>query len=743
METSTSLDGAVELSEGLSLVPCTLISLSFVRADVSVRPVDEWKLKEGLTALFKKTFGLTVADRDLVVQKEKNYFKKRRDEPIAHGVLHLWGSKPEGDPLRVGGEGADWRKYVAESVNGIELNVSGLKLRCIALIKETNNFDALKQSWEAVFGPRRGEGAQAGPTTLTLKGVPSRWFAEPRVSSKPSVLVTHTIFSSFGEIRNLEVLGNEELAKNPRDVGSMAAALQCQVWVQFINHASFCKTLQTFCGRAMQKAGSSFRATYEVDWDKENFFSVMNVRRRKFEKERLEQQLRIEAELLRKREAEARQAEFARVEEERLKMERMAAALRAEERQRQLDELAKELEEESRMQMLDPDTSSEEKVSIEGILFLQNDRDKASGEGMLQSGTEMKQRISEEDERFSPSRKTNVRHTYDTKDERLLLPVRDEGRSSSDDDESLHSPVAREKRRHMSETDEEIEALSPLTRDKRGYTSNARRETVLTKKRAKRGEASEDEDIRPVRNKSRDSLKDEAKWHSSHARKQSEDTSEDDFEANSPVARNRRKDTSEEEGELRPLPPRMKFREYTSEEEESRALHRKDRRRYTSDDEEGRFIPESVDKRSDTSKEGGRITNVFEENASHDLYNPLERWEPVDETPRHLKLAMGNSRHEEQSYEPRVEGSMTASKRFSSPEASDEEEELEHDEYIKEDAWRGKDDHYEVDRWALDVTHSVASLSVSEMLLQAPRHTHKGGMDNFEKRLRSIITISS
>lgn len=41
---------------------------------------------------------------------------------------------------------------------------------------------------------------------------------------------------------------------------------------------------------------------------------------------------------------------------------------RAEERQRQLDELAKELEEESRMQMLDPDTSSEEKVSIEVFL---------------------------------------------------------------------------------------------------------------------------------------------------------------------------------------------------------------------------------------------------------------------------------------------------------------------------------------------------------------------------------------
>lgn len=39
------------------------------------------------------------------------------------------------------------------------------------------------------------------PDTIILRGVPSRWFAEPRVSSKPSMLVTHTIFSTFGKIR--------------------------------------------------------------------------------------------------------------------------------------------------------------------------------------------------------------------------------------------------------------------------------------------------------------------------------------------------------------------------------------------------------------------------------------------------------------------------------------------------------------------------------------------------------------
>lgn len=39
------------------------------------------------------------------------------------------------------------------------------------------------------------------PDTIVIRGVPSRWFAEPRVSSKPSMLVTHTIFSTFGKIR--------------------------------------------------------------------------------------------------------------------------------------------------------------------------------------------------------------------------------------------------------------------------------------------------------------------------------------------------------------------------------------------------------------------------------------------------------------------------------------------------------------------------------------------------------------
>ena len=39
------------------------------------------------------------------------------------------------------------------------------------------------------------------PDTIVVCGVQSRWFAETRVSSKPSTLVMHTIFSALGKIR--------------------------------------------------------------------------------------------------------------------------------------------------------------------------------------------------------------------------------------------------------------------------------------------------------------------------------------------------------------------------------------------------------------------------------------------------------------------------------------------------------------------------------------------------------------
>lgn len=86
--------------------------------------------------------------------------------------------------------------------------------------------------------------------------------------------------------------------------------------------------------------------------------------------------------------------------------------------------------------------------------------------------------------------------------------------------------------------------------------------------------------------------------------------------------------------------------------------------------------------------------------------------------------------------------SRTSRKRSPSPSTTDkEEEESVDEEYVERGSGRGKEDDSKMERWALEVTHSTASLSASEMLLQ-----HKGGLigtERPEKRLRSVITISS
>lgn len=61
-------------------------------------------------------------------------------------------------------------------------------------------FDLFFFGWVFDFAGHPREGRREADTMI-LRGVPSRWFAETRVSSKPSMLVAHTIFSTFGKIR--------------------------------------------------------------------------------------------------------------------------------------------------------------------------------------------------------------------------------------------------------------------------------------------------------------------------------------------------------------------------------------------------------------------------------------------------------------------------------------------------------------------------------------------------------------
>uniref|UniRef100_A0A0D9YB79 Uncharacterized protein n=1 Tax=Oryza glumipatula TaxID=40148 RepID=A0A0D9YB79_9ORYZ len=95
-----------------------------------------------------------------------------------------------------------WRSSLVEKLAGIELNLERVKFRMSVEIPPSDDFRAMKKSWENFYAsellisrnPVRKIAKR--PDTILVRGVPSRWFAETRISSKVSTLVTHTIIES-------------------------------------------------------------------------------------------------------------------------------------------------------------------------------------------------------------------------------------------------------------------------------------------------------------------------------------------------------------------------------------------------------------------------------------------------------------------------------------------------------------------------------------------------------------------
>lgn len=280
-----------DLETGLSLIPRIKLLLTVLRSDKSVSPIDDWKLKRSLIEYLKSSHSIVVSEEDLEIRKFKDLKKRKREDPVAQGKLLVhdlgflrkvlgFGKGDKGSGFEnneeVEKKFVQWRADLVEKMNGMELNLEGAKFNLMVEMAKSDSFEGMKKEWEefSAFGPRvypRGERPQ--PDTIIVKGVPSRWFAEPRVSSKPSMLVTHTIFSAFGKIRNLDVAEDNALGKDEDEDGlGLVSGLHCKIVVRFEKYKDFCCAMKSLCGRSFQKEGSSLKADYEVTWDKDGYF---------------------------------------------------------------------------------------------------------------------------------------------------------------------------------------------------------------------------------------------------------------------------------------------------------------------------------------------------------------------------------------------------------------------------------------------------------------------------------------
>lgn len=152
------------LPSGLSLSPRLKLLLTFFRADLTVRPLDEWQLKSALLAFLRDPpLSLPLLpDSDLSVRRLPDLQKRRREEPVASGVLHVrdlsflrprkGDSEAEGMTVEQEDEKYfEWRSSLVEKLEGIELNLEGVKFRMTVEIPPSDDFRVMKKSWENFY----------------------------------------------------------------------------------------------------------------------------------------------------------------------------------------------------------------------------------------------------------------------------------------------------------------------------------------------------------------------------------------------------------------------------------------------------------------------------------------------------------------------------------------------------------------------------------------------------------------
>lgn len=160
--------GTLELENGLTLVPRVKFSLTIYPTNPSVtKPVDEWKLKLTLIDFLQTSLypPITVPEEDLEIRRLGDLKKRKREDPVADGTLFIRDlgflnkttnkSNVEGveeeDVKVLEKKYLDWRKYIVEKMDGMELNLEGVKYRLNVAVPASDDFEAMKKAWEEFF----------------------------------------------------------------------------------------------------------------------------------------------------------------------------------------------------------------------------------------------------------------------------------------------------------------------------------------------------------------------------------------------------------------------------------------------------------------------------------------------------------------------------------------------------------------------------------------------------------------
>ncbi|KAI6687596.1 hypothetical protein NL676_024424 [Syzygium grande] len=169
----------IPIDASLTLVPRVRLTLAVHPASPSslAKPLDDWQLKKALLDFLKGSLAapLSVPDGDLEIRRVKDVRKWRRDDPVVRGSLVIRdlgflrssrGSHAEDggreDEVRVLEEKyADWKRYLVEKMNGMDLVLGGVKFVLGVEAPASDSFEGTRKEWEEfyAFGNQGGYNA--------------------------------------------------------------------------------------------------------------------------------------------------------------------------------------------------------------------------------------------------------------------------------------------------------------------------------------------------------------------------------------------------------------------------------------------------------------------------------------------------------------------------------------------------------------------------------------------------------
>ncbi|XP_013389923.1 A-kinase anchor protein 17A-like [Lingula anatina] len=210
-------------------------------------------------------------------------------------------------------------------------------------------FRDAKNMNEMKFGER--------PDTIHFKELPCRWFANKKDENKdkPSEYILKKVMETFGEVRCVDIpmldpYRREMSNKAGIQTFSFGQDITFEAFVQYKEYIGFVKAMTAFRGMKLlykEGDGKAYTANSKIDFDRTKHLTDKNIRKRRIERDKLEQLEREREEKVRKeREEEERKKEE---ERKRLEEEEKERERKREEKLRKREERLQSREEKRRL----------------------------------------------------------------------------------------------------------------------------------------------------------------------------------------------------------------------------------------------------------------------------------------------------------------------------------------------------------------------------------------------------------